>query len=258
MNRIGSNKTHGLSLLETLLAFFVLASASLLVIILFHSGLQRSRAIHVESQAYLIARETTEQIRAEMREGGFKSASDVAAFQRTYPYPEDTMFQVSVAARPADLLLDSSGQEREYSDTEKRQIKGSAAKVQVTVTWNSGAKTVRLVTLMAEAPRRLASVTVTGSGPISAGGRTRFDVQASDSDGLPIKDGLSFIWWVEPMSATGTVVPDRDTRGAEVVNLTRLEDGTLTSTVGVCKVAALATYENQEVIGYSPVINMVP
>ena len=236
MIRIGSGKAQGLSLLETLIAFFLLTVASLLIVVLFHSGLHRSRAVHDQTQARIIAGDVMDSVRSEATDGGFKEPADLSG---------------SVALTPTQSIHNSTsicwpirwnsfhrvqGDESAFPSDQRSSLKSSVAKIEVRVSWSNGSQSLSLVSLIGEAPKTLSQVNVTGSGPLSAGASTEFSAVATDTDGLEIED-MKFVWWVEPISATGTIVPARHSRTAVLTNLTRTKDGTAVSTVGLCRIA---------------------
>ena len=202
-NRTGCDR--GVSLLETLLALFLLTGASLLLVVLFHSGLQRSRLAHVEAQARIIAQDALAEVRAKTMTGSFRIPQDLNSVETSYPHPDLPSMRVDIRAETQVLASPSTGEEAPYA--EKRLLSHSAAKVEVKVSWDSGF--FRLVSLVGESPRVLENVVVSGKGPISAGQGASFTVEAFDEAGQKIEDAF-FVWWVDPLTANGTVVPSRD------------------------------------------------
>jgi hypothetical protein len=258
MRATGSTRrSRGVSLLETLFALFLLTGASLLVVVLFHSGLQRSRLAYVETEARVVARDVLSDLRSKAQNGGLSGPGDLSSFETTYRHPDLPHLQVEVQAEMATLCSPSSGDESQYSDSEKRVMTESAAKVQVKVSWDDGQRHLRVISLIGESQKNLDRVEVSGAGPVAAGESAVFSAVAFDQDGQKIEDAF-FVWWVDPLTATGTVIPSHDTRSAVLLNQTRTAGGTVATSVGDCRLAVLTSYDGKEVIGYSSTIGMVP
>ena len=198
------------------------------------------------------------ELRARASDGGFKGATDLAGMAASYNDPNFPDFRVDILTQMGQLASPSIGEESAHPAADRRVMNNSTGKVEVRVSWANGSRETRLVSLLAETPRTIQTVQVNGgSGPIGSGGSETYTVTALDSDGDPIED-VFFVWWVEPNTATGTLAVDRDTRSARLVNEARRADGTMFTSVGTCRIAVLATYNELEVIGYSPVITFVP
>jgi len=256
------NRARGNSLLETIMAIFLLTAACLLVVSLFHTALQRSRWSQQQSTARMIAGRTMAEVRHWSSLGNFLVPSDLSQWNnKTYPDPNQPEFVISIQARLAQITTPCSWLEVPYPAVERRTLDQSAARVQVSVRWSGGrggTTQVSLVSLVPESPRTISSVSVTGStGPLSAGAPTTFTAQALDSSNRPIKDVL-FVWWVEAQTGNGQITASHKSDTATFVNQGRRNDGSTFTSVGTCRVAAMATYENKEVIGYSGDISLLP
>lgn len=244
------------------MAIFLLTAACLLVVSLFHTALRRSRWSQQQSTARMIAARTVAELRRWSTQGGFVSDSDLATWNnKSYADPSQPEYQIHIRARMAQLSSPCSSLERAFASADRRTLDQSAAKVQVDVRWSGGrlgSAQVSLVTLLAESPRTLNLVTITGdTGPLTPGLPVTYTAQALDSANRPIKD-LTFVWWVEAGTGTGQIQATRKTDTANFVNQGRRADGTTFTTGGTCRIAAMATYQSKEVIGYSPDISLLP
>lgn len=252
----------GNSLLETIMALFLLAAATLLIISLFHTALQRSRWSEQQTSARQIAERTLAEMRRWSAQGNFLESQDLVSWDgKKFPDPTQPEFEVAIRARMATLTSPCESLEVVYPLAQRRRMTRSAAQVQVTVSWSggrAGLSRVALNSLLPESPRKLQSVTVTGSsGPLAAGASSTFTAQAYDASGRPIHD-IVYVWWVEAQTGNGQITPAHAGDSAVFVNQGRRSDGTAFQTGGICRVAALATYEGVEVIGYSSDVQLQP
>jgi hypothetical protein len=252
-----TGSASGVSLLETLFALFLLTGASLLVVVLFHSGLQRSRLAYVEAEARIVARDVLADLRSRAQDGELMRPSDLSSFRANYRHPDLPHLQVEVFAEMGSLYSPSSGEEAEYDESERRIMSESAAKVEVKVSWDEGKRHLRVISLIGESPKSIERVEVLGAGPIAGGESAIFTASAYDQNGDKIEDAF-FVWWVDPLTATGTVIPTHDTRTALLLNQSRAADGSTATSVGDCRLAVLSSYDGMEVIGYSDTITMQP
>ena len=250
------------SLLETIMALFLLAAATLLIVSLFHTALQRSRWSEQQSAAQHIAERTISEIRGWSAQGGFTAAQDLGSWDgRTYQDSTLPEFGISIRAKMAALASPCESLETFFPSSQRRRMDLSAAKVQVKVSWSGsrpGASQVTLVSFVSESPRQLQTVTVTGNtGPLSAGTPSTFQATAYDSSNRAIQD-IAFVWWVEAQTGTGQITPSHNGSQAVFVNQARRSDGTPFQSGGICRIAAMATYDGQEVIGYSGDVQLQP
>ena len=253
---------RGNSLLETILALFLLAAATLLIVSLFHTALQRSRWSEQQTAACHIAERTLSEIRSWSAQGNFTRAQDLQSWDgRNYQDSTQPEFGIAIRATMARLASPCESLETFYPAAERRRMDLSAAKVQVKVSWSGarpGSSQVTLVSVIPESPRQLQSVTVTGNtGPLSAGAPTTFTAIAYDANQQPIHD-IVFVWWVEAQTGNGLITPLHNGSSAVFVNQGRRSDGTTFQSGGTCRIAALASYDGQEVIGYSGDVQLQP
>ena len=248
---------RGLSLVETIISFFLLATASLLIIALFHSGLQRSKLSQEESQARTLAQSALNNIVSLIAQGGFRSEADLTVFNKTQTPSDYPGFTVETRAETIPLTSPSTGEESLYAPDQRRVLKESTARIEVIVTWSNGDRKFKLLYLAEESPRTLQSVAIQGpTGPIAALNTANYKVICRDQSNRELND-LFFVWWVEPITANASISASRDTREATLTNQSRNENGNFTTSQGTCRIGVMARYKETEVIGYSAPITLV-
>ncbi len=215
-------RLSGNSLLETIIALFLLTSAAIVVVALYHTALQRTTRVQQGATARVLAESALAQTRLEAKLPF--SSFDPIALSKTYTSPEHPDFQVTVRATRANLPNPCAD----------------------------------ILPGLPPQDQQLDEVIVTGpSGPIAGSATANYTVQARDTNGQVIKD-LVFIWWVEPGTGNALIAPNKVTQSAMLTNLTRGFDGVTFVQPGTCRVAVMARYLGKEVIGYSNQITLAP
>ena len=235
-------RLRGLTLVETLLATTILLVAFLTVCELIAVSLHHQAAAEQHMQAYLVAENRLQEIRAQASEplamfpdptwnktsteGPFQVVTEAVATPRTTP---------CAALEDSDVQTQSDVEDGEIH----RRIRKSLQQIRVTVRW--GSEKISLVTLLGEPERKVAEVQVS-----ETTGKTKtFEARAVDSGGQTIED-VMFDWWAEPSGAT--CVP---------VNLMTTADGhqasipttNVTTPTGQCRIVACCRYAGQESTG---------
>ena len=249
-------RARGHSLLETVIALFVLASAALVVVALYHSALVRTS----QTQQAALARVIAERVMVETRSLAAKNpfrVVDPSTLSRTFTDPDHPTFEVTVAAA-RQVLTNPASALQPPTPPQVFPLMSDVASVEVTVSWAGGAEQFRLNSLLDEGEVPLVSVRVEGSlGPISGNQRATYEAKAFDANGDIVPD-VRFIWWVEPITGNASIVPASLDPKAELTNVTRSFDGSFYVQPGACRVAALARVRGKEVVGYSGEITLAP
>jgi Tfp pilus assembly protein PilV len=249
-------RLSGNSLLETIIALFLLTSAAIVVVALYHTALQRTTRVQQGATARVLAESALAQTRLEAKLPF--SSFDPIALSKTYTSPEHPDFQVTVRATRANLPNPCADILPGLPPQDQHVLQTSAANLEVEVAWNDGRDLFLLNSLVEEGTVELDEVIVTGpSGPIAGSATANYTVQARDTNGQVIKD-LVFIWWVEPGTGNALIAPNKVTQSAMLTNLTRGFDGVTFVQPGTCRVAVMARYLGKEVIGYSNQITLAP
>lgn len=248
---------RGYTLIEAIIASFLLVAAFLLVSRLFHAGLQYTSRVEKRALAAHLADKRMQEVRAWSKRHeswvGLPTGND----------PAHPNFTIQVSLDPLELQSPSRQLELAHPAGDRRSMASAARQVTVEVTWDS--ERLRLTSLLADRFRGWRSanpIVVSGSIPpqVGPGDTVEFSARGFDAAGRAIED-LFFSWYVEPRqfpnAAVGTVEASRDGRTAEFRNQIQLLNGTVASRNGVCRVAVRAVYGGQERWGYSPDMQLV-
>ncbi len=241
------NSIRGYSLIEAILASFLLIGAFFIVNRLFHTGLQYSSKV----EGRIVAVQVAERQMALVRRW--------ARFQDDWDnFPSDSQvevpgYEISVSIEDQVLFSPSSQLESVYQGDPRgrRAIRESVRLAVVEVLWGTD-NTYRLVSLVSRDCKRWRpppTVDISGVVPTVVVGTdpVNFSAQGFDEDGDPIPD-LFFHWTVEPVyfnssPVTGRILYDRrDGRTVSYVNQVQRRDGEWVTQNGECRVRAYARY----------------
>lgn len=252
---------RGLTILETVIAVFVLTAAVLVVTALFPAGLRHLRKAEAAHMAACIAENRLEQVRAwsNTPQGSGYGFDDFSAYDgMAASDPDHPEYQVAVHAIDQSLYSPSS-QFEETAVGPKREFTGTFKKVQVTVRWEGESLTT--VTYLADPTRRLRTATPVEivptspiPNPLPQGDSVTFEANGYDQDGRRIPD-LRFRWYIVPITGNGTIDPSRDGLSAVFTNSVTI-GSTVKYTGGACQVAARATYRGETRSAVSEVIQL--
>ena len=254
---------RGMSLIETMIAFFLLSFGILLTTQLFLYSLRYTRQVEARQRAVLVAERSLQKIRdwaAQSSGGQLNFHGNWAAYDGvTSVDPDEAEYQVHYEVQDAVLKAASQEFESLLPADQQGQMSSSARRVSVEVQWRGGS--LKLATLVEEPPRRLRTgnalvVTGTPPNPVTLASPATFTVQAFDSNDLPIPD-LEFAWYVDAMSTTGSVTPSNYGTSATFVPQVVLADGsTRPSPPGQCRLQVRAIYRGEEQTSLSAVMTV--
>jgi hypothetical protein len=243
-------------LLETITALFLLTSAAMVVVALYHTALQRTTRVHQGATARLLAQAALAQARVEATQP-FSQMSP-ASLAKSYDDPDHPGFHVTVRSSAASQPNPCSSLLPAFPVSDQKILNTSAANLEVEVSWSDGRESFKLNSLVEEGIAELATVTVTGSsGPIPGNGTATYTVEARDTNNNIMQD-LGFLWWVEPGTGNALIAPKKVSQTAVLTNLTRGFDGVTFVQPGTCRVAVMARYRGKEVTGYTGDITLSP
>lgn len=282
MARPPSRGAGATSLLETVIALFLLAAAMMASFQLFHRATAWQGEVELRATALALAQAKIAELQA--------AAADLAAFQGklstfvgTTPAMDHSSFKITVAVDDLStgdrqIYSPSRAYEQTYQGTppaqpapltdvfagavtDDRKMMGKSFLVaDVTVTGPGRMQPVTLTTLLREPPRRLDRIEVASPSSLSLTyqqGATS-TAQAIDVDNSPIDD-VVFKWTFTPVSSYGTVYQSRSgSLGALVYVSYNHLDQPFQPPPGQCKLTASARVENRHKTGDSPVIELVP
>jgi Tfp pilus assembly protein PilV len=248
--------SKGFSLMETLIAVFLLLATLTFVLELYCRSFQHLNKTERTFQGTAFARNTMEQIRA--------WAKDPANFEKAVWTPFTTVsdsrypdFTLRAKTEPTTLTAACTAFEDSLGAPERLEMPTSARLVTLEVS-HQGSKLWEISSLVAEPERPLHAtkfleVVPTGGVPgvLAVDEELEFQASLIDKDGAPIKD-VEFVWSVQPGSGTpsstaplgnGTIVKvSRDGTRAVFKNRFERTDGRVLHTGGVCRVVADARY----------------
>lgn len=234
-----SLKIRGYTLIEAILASFLLLFTFFMVGSLFQTGMRYSTQVESRITAVNIAENTMADLRAWARTSktwsGFTPKSD----------PANAAYTVTVKLE--DVTLFSPSRELEVSHTSDRRAMKTVAKRAVVTVTSSRSAPYRLVGIVTKGePKGPATVKISGEIPNRVGPNepVQFTAQAFDADGEEIPD-IFFHWAVEPVGnnpSTARIIYNgsgwsrRDGSRAVFRNQVQRRDGTAAAHNGNCKV----------------------
>ncbi|MFN8608946.1 MAG: hypothetical protein U0931_15540 [Vulcanimicrobiota bacterium] len=196
-----------MSLVETVLALFLLTVGMLLLVQIFLFGLRYTRRAEKRALAATIAQKHLSQLRVWARQGhNFGSWTAPQVGQQ--PDSEFPGYQVKVTIAPHAIYSPATALEQVRSLT-PRKMSNSAVLASVTA-WEAGSpdQKAELWSLIGEPEKAFASdalVIQATQTAFSHGAQADFSVKALDSTGVEYPD-VFFQWYVQPKGGNGTVV----------------------------------------------------
>lgn len=210
---------RGLTLVECLVAIFIITFAILIMAALFRSALDAARRANKVALATTIASKRMAQIVYDAQDPlqfANWSALDGSPFQDSQ-FPD---FKVTTASEFETQYSPCSQTELGYPVAQQRRLTSSLRKVRVQVSWSSSPRdSVSLINLIGAPTLELSSVGLNESipDPMLAISNQSLTVYAHDSTGANIPD-LFYDWRLDPETGNGELVVSRDGRSATVTN----------------------------------------
>ncbi|MBS2038955.1 prepilin-type N-terminal cleavage/methylation domain-containing protein [bacterium] len=210
----------GLTLIECLVAIFIITFAILIMAALFRSALEGARRANKIAVGTTVASKVMAEVIYRAQEpGGFASWTAVDGLQR-----QDTQFPDFVYRIDSEFQTQyspCSQSELRYPVGQQRLLSKSLREVRVRVSWSPyGARdVVNLVSLVGAPPVVLQKVGINESipSPMAGSGSTSLTVYAKDPIGTVIPD-LFYDWSLSPETGNGELVIARDGRSATLTN----------------------------------------
>jgi type II secretory pathway pseudopilin PulG len=249
----------GISILETIIAFFIITVAILIVTQLFHSSLRYGRVIEDRRLGALLAENKLEEVRRWASDpDNFESAWSVYD-NTTSTYPTFEKYSITTTLSAPQLLTPNSGMEVIHPVIERRTIASSTRGVTVECVWGSKqSQRLELSTLVAAPPRDWSTstplvITGTAPNPLPKDGTHTFTVQGFDDDGHELTD-LTFNWIVLPEDGNGVVADSsRDGTSGTVGNWMFGPGGVKTYRPGWVQFTVVARYNGREMTAFERV-----
>jgi len=226
-------RLRGLSLVETLIAFFLLSCGILLITQLFLYSLRYTRQVEERARGLLVAERSLQRLRdwaGQVNAGKLNYLGSWAAYDGvTLTDPDDADFSVHYEVADDNLVAPCREFESLQPPDQQGIMPASAKRVSVAVSWRGGS--LNLAGLIEEPPRLWRAVNplvVNGTppNPVTMANLATFTVSAYDSNGEAISD-LEYRWYVQAMSSSGTVTAGNNGTSATFVPQIVLADGTV-------------------------------
>lgn len=266
-------RLRGLSLIETIIATFLLVGGFLITVALFHSSLRYTTQIERVSIASLLGERTVHEIQSWARNlNNYRSSwSAYDGATRVDPsYPEHRILtEVSKnSGGPPHPLLASpcTALENLQAVGQRKTLANSCRRVRITVGWPpyTPGSQLRMQCLVPE-PRltwRATNpivVTLSGAGPLSHNETTTVTAQGFDSTGTAIPD-LVYNFYVQPdvPPTMASITQNRQGTSATLTHVINLLNGSSTfGPTGRVIVAVRAVYKGEERWGKSGPISLI-
>lgn len=251
----------GFSLVEAIIASFLLLTSIAISVHLFDDSLQAEAS----SEQRIVAALVAESALAEVRREASRDFSGLASRYdgQTWSLPDYPNFQIRTSLTLAELAVPCTELETQYSrsaafpEPQGRYLSSSAAKVDVEVTWeDGGSQSVVITELVANSSRagdfRLELLLDDGSVAndttvvnVAKGALADFSVRAV-AGGQEVGD-IQFGWHVKPLTGFGSIHRvSRDGQFCQYRNAFRNFDDTLKYAPGASLVVVRARYQGRE------------
>lgn len=204
---------RGVSLGEAIVAIFLIVSAVMVSVALFHNGLRYGRVAQTRVLAGAYARKVMAQARDWASDPAKFSAMSWTPFDGvdlTDPDYPGFVARVTRVDEGRDLLSPSSTLETMFL-TQANVMEKSLMPVQVTVSWGEPEQTLSLTSLIGQPEHALPpnpTVTVSRSGPpdpVPSLSEVVFRAELRDAGGDPIPN-VTFSWTLEPVTGNATLL----------------------------------------------------
>lgn len=263
-------RIRALSLVETVLATFLLLWAIMIIVRLFHSGIAYTSRSMEQETAVFLAEQQLEGVRAwsERLNGNVYNYDNLASVYNGTPIAADLPgFTISTRVVKRELYSGCSQIEL-GQPSDRRVLRDSACTAQVDVKWAGDRRQIRLCTILARPPLSFpdpapspnlpTGVVLTGpsDNPVPHLGSTEMQAGALDRNGSPLRD-LFYEWEVVPISGGATLEQNRSGSSARLFNWIYLPDGSKASTGGEVTVRVTARYHGQSVYQESEPIHLL-
>jgi len=257
---------RGLSLVETLIACFLLSLAVLAVTVLFHTSMRYQRNLEIRGRALLLATKKLAEIRA-WAKASANFASNWAPYRGTSSYDASApLIRIDCDCNDRGRTLYSPCQSLEIArGSDARTMTRSVVPIRVTAAWGAASKDrVSLFSYVSQPVpslgTRQASTLVINpiSGPVGPAATTPLGVTGSDGSGQTLND-FFFRWRVVAADGNARIAPGsrRDGRVSGLQNLYEFSSTVPPAPVpGNVTVRCLTHYHGTIIRADSPLVEM--
>lgn len=251
-------RASGLSLLETLIAIFVMLSAFTVVGALFMRSTQSLVQVEEKVLAVAFGETMLDDIRTWAKDPT-NFAGDWSSWNGSQ-LPTYPGFRADIRFRDQEVFTPCPTLESDKPAAEQQRVSNSLRQLDLQVR-SKGRLIYTLSTLIPEPPREADLVVVTipgGSTTLAKDGTVEIHAALLDTDGNVIPD-VPFQWAVIPGSGNGTIARLKTDRArAEFTHVYRRIDGRVVHVAGKCVVQAEARYRGRKYSGRSEELELRP
>lgn len=249
---------RGSSLVETILAVFILVIAVSFTALSFHRSLRYQNTIQRKAQGIAFSETVIDQVREWAQTPANYSGPWTSWSSFTLPdYPG---FEARIRQDWTTLTAPCSQIALGKLVAERQEMNNSMKRLDVSILYNGQVET-QFQAFVGEPERLAVSVQVTPvigiPDPLVRDGLVEFKAEALDSAGNSIPD-VFFLWSSEPITGNGTVISTGRGQTANLANLYLAPDGATRYSGGQVRVKALCKVRGREVWGFSSPVNLQP
>lgn len=247
---------RGFTLVEAIIAAFLLLTSLLVVAALVDSTLRTQRKTEQYLMASMVASNELDKLRSYANRFGMRELDGFDG--QTFDSQSDLAFRVKLGVTRHQLLLPNSSLESMVDPAERKVFEDSARRVVVTVSWSPDPDdSVKLVSLIGDWRPADFEVVVTPE----AGAGADLELAPDETLRLGATSGeipdIVFTWYTEPLEGLGSILEvDRDGRKASYVNHYRTPANKFDYYPGKCRVVVRAQYRNVVKTGTLEVTNV--
>lgn len=264
MERPGLGKfgNRGVSLLETVIALFILLGVLTFTLELYSRSLQSQAKVEKNERAAFFADNVLSQLRHWARDSA-NFRSDPWTRFTNYTEPEFPGFSAQVRTRWAPVLTPCTSQESPRPADRQRWLR-ETVKTATAEIFYEGEPLFEVTTLVNE-PKRVPATTdpvvveAVGGAPaqLDPDAEQRYTAKLVDDSGREIED-VMFSWSVQPLSGNAFIAQSaRDGSWGELVNAYPIPPAQRVYTGGACQAIATVRYAGVEYRGLSPQIGLL-
>jgi len=249
---------RGSSLVETILAVFILVIAVAFSALTFHRSLRYQTIVQRKALGVAFCELTLDQVR-EWAKTPANYAGSWAAWN-SFQHGAYADFEARIAVSDFSLMAPSSPLALAVPVAERQVMNASMKRLDLRIFYR-GQPEFNLQAFVAEPERLAASVVVTPKtgvpDPLPRDQAVEFVASAKDAGGQTIPD-VFFRWTSQPISGNGEVTSTGTGQSAALVNAFVSPDGVVRHTGGQVKVRAVCTVRGRELSGESAAVNLQP
>ncbi len=230
----------GFTLVEAIIASFLLLTSLLVVAALVDSGL-RTQA---KSEQYLLASTVASTELDKLR--GYAQRFSLAHLDgfdgQKFPAEADSAFEVSLKVSPYVLAVPNTSLESQFPESERKLLHRSSRYLKVRVSWSDlPDDAVELSSLVSDWKKQDFELKIEAVGSTTLDPEATVELKASAGD----LEDLVYTWYTEPLTGLGSMQDvARDGRTAVYANRYRTPANRFVTYPGKCRVVVRAKYRN--------------